>query len=193
MFTVSIDQPLLYSVDDRPQIIGTLQYEGATQGSGELTLVTCRTDGQIGGVQILQESLATISTTDFTFDFVAPLTQKNFAGFFVSAFLVDTTVTATINGVHTDTVTTIDITVTAGAIPAQGWVLVDGSEAMSFVRASASTITATRGIFQTTAAAYTGGESTAWSTSKITAMPNYPFRVDDDFRRFSGNDDPARS
>jgi hypothetical protein len=183
-YRVSIQSPLNYSANDKPIFEGSLTKNGVDVTATDLIFATVRSMAT-NRENIISESLVTYSGTTFTFVVQSLLFRTEEGYVQIAAYEEDTTVTATLNGAHTINTTTLTLTVSSGSLPDSGWLIV-GSEAMSFEKLSATELTVDRSVFNTTASAYSGGETVSISQARETAIPPYPLYIETDYDKVKG-------
>lgn len=175
-YDVQLLTPIKFFVGDKPDIEGKI-IKNSIDSSGiatNLAGVTVRWQKGVG--YVYSESVATYTSSSGTFIWSAStkLSAEDTGHILIGA-LVDSGVAGTIDSTISSGDSSVAVTLTAGSLPDEGWVLID-SEWCEFTNSS-GTLTLTRSQFGTTAASHTSGAAITVAAIKETCNPPYEFRV----------------
>lgn len=151
---------------DMPAISGLITGpSGSPAGSGDLALATV---GYVRSPINAPSEAAVVLTADgFSYQYTAPVRDPGMGNVYLRVFPKVVGLTAVLNGGINDSVGTATFTVSAGALPERGWVVID-SEICAFVRTSATTGDITRAQFGPAAAAHLSGAACTFAAGSVT-------------------------
>lgn len=179
-YELEIKQPLQFFVNDQPDAemqINKTDINGVTTAASDLLGATARWTKSGGAGFLYAERLMASGSGAGVFVFKAPSKVTNeVSGAILARIFENSGVTATIDSTITNAAASVDVTVTAGAIPASGFYKLESEWGEYTV--SGSTVTLVfRGSLSTSPAAHTSGVSIEFSETVETAQPHFQYRV----------------
>jgi hypothetical protein len=185
--TLEINSPMDYYTNDQPILQGkvlnneTSKYLGTTELIG-LTLRATFNDRYY----FLKESLTELDTDSFLFKFKEQFLYTDRIQLFARVLWKEA-ITATLNGILAAGATTANLTVTVGAIPDSGWIVIE-NEACTFTKLTSNSITIARGKFETTDVEHASATPVYFAITRETAINNLPLTVENAERDLYRND-----
>lgn len=182
-YELTIKQPLRFFVNDRPDLemqLTATNINGVKSPVAGLLGVTARWTRAGGSGFLYNEQLTENGSGAGQFVFKAPIkTVDEQAGAVLVRVFENAGIGATISAPLTDSAGSIDITITAGVMPAVGiYRINDEWGEFTF---SGSTVTFTsRGLLQTAAAAHNSGDKIEFSSIQETAQPPFQYKIERD-------------
>ncbi len=177
-YELEIKQPLQFFVNDQPDAemqINKTDINGVTTAASGLLGATARWTKGAGFLYAEQLMIAGSGAGVFVFKAPSKVTTEN-NGAVLARVFEDSAVAATIDSTITDVDASVDVTVTAGTIPAAGVYMIE-NEWGDYTFTGSTVTFVQRGTLLTTPAAHTSGVAIKFSGTTETAQPHFQYDV----------------
>jgi hypothetical protein len=176
VFNVSLNMPQSWVVGDKPDIEGTITKDGSP--ANNLLGATIRLLKAID-IYLVAESIVTLGQNG-QFQFVLPeaLSEpEDSTGTIIVTAIEKSTATAQLDGQLASGAISATIKNISGSIPDNGWCLIE-NEWLSYTL-SGSTLTISRGVFETTDATHATDTLIEFALFKETCIERYTFTIEE--------------
>lgn len=171
LYTLIARLPLQWMIADQPTVTGSIRSDNGAPGLLGATVRLTRPYLSTDLIQEIAAALPNPGSGDFSVTASTPFTRQDSGNLLVSA-LPDSGARATIDAPITNISASVNVTVTAGALPAYGRALID-AEWVEFTYLAPTMTFLTRGYYRTIAASHLISSILQINTEKATCIP-YP-------------------